>query len=137
MPQNKAGRWDAPFGAAVYGDTGYLRIGDFPNPNNPKLAALEAVSADATSPVVEPAARGIQLLAGFSDLVTKCDIKVYRVDAGGDTLVTTFLDVEATTADGLFITGNEGIDLLGRPVKVRAENFSGGGSVSLAVRRTS
>lgn len=121
----------------IVGSARYLRIGDFPSSfSKSPFVALSAVSTATTSSAIAVNAQGIQLDPVFSDGLTSCDLLVYRVD-GSDTLVATFVGVSSTAnRDNLFVTPNEHVLLNGKSIKVRAQNFAGGGSVTVNVKET-
>jgi hypothetical protein len=132
MPQNPSGRWNTT--NPIYGDMQFFQVGDLDNTNAPRIVGLAATAVAATSAALNVGANGCRVLATFSTNVTVCDIVVYRVDNGVDTPIATFLGVKFDNADSLYISGFDNAELNGKPVKVRAQNIQGGGTVALDVR---
>lgn len=120
----------------MYGITqpGYC-IADLPSGTNSGTVALDKVSEDTTSVSISHGANGIELNAQFGDGSTTCSIDV---TGSKGNLIRTFTNVSKFNAQGLFIGyGDNGILLGGDPVTVRAYNFTGGGKVTVKVRKTS
>lgn len=141
----KTGRTDSSTSPLMVGNSRgsntFFRNGDwgaaYQRGNTSALLALSAIAVATTSVALSTNSKGIELNVAFSDAVTTCDIQVFRVDPGPvDTLVKTFTGVSQAAADGLFVTGAEHVDLQGRQVKVRAQNFAGGGNVTVRVKVT-
>jgi hypothetical protein len=131
MPNNNSGRSDSIH--PVYGINRFFRAGDLGSSYVKVHTGLAATAVAATSAAITtPTVRGIQIQPVFSDGVTSCDIKVFRVDPGPvDTLVRTITGVSNLTADKCWATGAEDVDLKGQNFKLRAENLAGGGTVAL------
>ena len=130
---NKAGRNET--GSALFGsDMAFFRISDLPSTMQSGTAVFTAITAPATSAPIALGACSIEILPQFSNTVTSCDLMVYRVDPSGNTLVSMFLGVNAFSDSSLFVGGFEGVDLKGLPLVFTAQNFSGGGTLTLLVK---
>lgn len=120
----------------IYGCPPGFNIADLPASYASGVAALTAVTTDTTSAAIALGARTIEIAAEFSDAVTTCDLLFYT-SSGGDVLVYTITGASLAGGDTLFAGGFEGVNFNGLPIKVRATNFAGGGSVSVTIKRTS
>ena len=121
----------------IYGiDKGGFTIGDLPQGFNSGIQVLTNVSADSTSIPVAHGGNGVELRPVFSDGVTSCSLDV--IDAASSTLLVTFNNVSLFNSSKLFVGPyDQRIFLDGKPIRVRAYNFAGGGLVSIKVHRTS
>lgn len=121
----------------IYGVPRQMRTSDFPKGYSAPSAALTAVNTNTTSSAISLGARSVMLEAEFTDATTSCDILLYYVDpSSGDTLAYTFTGVSQANNDSLFAGNQEGVNLNGYPVKVRAQNFSGAGKVTINIQAT-
>jgi hypothetical protein len=119
----------------MYGITqpGYS-VGDLSSSYNSGFVALTQVSVDTTSAFIPHGGNGVELNCQFGDGNTTCSIDVSTAEG----LIKTFTGVSKITAGGQFIGyGDQGVLLGGAPITVRAYNFTGGGKVTIKVRRTS
>jgi len=110
-------------------------VGDLPSSYNSGFVALTQVGTDTTSSAISHGGNGVELNAQFGDGNTTCSIDVAH---SGGALIKTFTNVSKLNASNLFIGyADDGILLGGSPITVRAYNFTGGGKVTIKVRRTS
>jgi hypothetical protein len=113
--------------------SGHANVGDVLLPRNmPVACALDKVTVATMSPALRMGCRRYELTVLFSDPNGFCDINFYRVDAGGNTLVKSFARVTGL-ASGLFVGGQDLIDMDGRDFKVEVKNLSIGTDVTVNV----
>lgn len=120
----------------VYGiDAGGFSVGDLPACGQIGILAVDAKSADYTSDPVEICANAVELAATFSNVSTKCDITVLAAD--GTTVLAKFVGASQLNNDNLYVGFyDQRAEIGGGHLHIKVDNFSGGGSVSVKVRRT-
>ena len=119
----------------MYGISQPFSIADLSISNNSGIVALTQVAIDTTSALISHGGNGIEINAQFGNGVTTCSIDI--TDATNN-VIKTFNNVGKFAAEGLFVGySDDGILLGGSPIHVRAYNFTGGGKVTIKVRKTS
>ena len=89
-------------------------VGDLPTQFESGLAVFTAITANATSGLIDVAANAIELDATFSDLHTSCTITVFLADG--------FAEQRKLIGGGSLV--------------FQVSNYDGAGSITLSVRRT-
>jgi hypothetical protein len=96
---------------------------------------FNAITANATSGLIDVAANAIELTATFSDLHTSCTITVFLAD--GETVVATWNNVSTLHSGNLYAGFAEQRKLIGGGSLVfQVSNYDGSGSITLLVKRT-
>jgi hypothetical protein len=110
-------------------------VGDLPTQFESGIPVFNAITANATSGLIDVAANAIELTATFSDLHTSCTITVFLAD--GETVVATWNNVSTLHSGNLYAGFAEQRKLIGGGSLVfQVSNYDGSGSITLLVKRT-
>jgi len=117
------------------GDLAGFGVGDLPTQFEAGIPVFNAITANATSGLIDVAANTIELTATFSDLHTSCTITVFLAD--GETVVATWNNVSTLNSGNLYAGFAEQRKLIGGGSLVfQVSNYDGSGSITLLVKRT-
>ena len=110
--------------APVWGLPQGFTVGDMDSRTDKTQVALNSAANNTKSAPITGSLR-YHISAFFSDPNATCTLNVYRVDPGGDTRVKTYNGVSRLSA-GLYVGGQDLIDLQGLPIKIEVVNLTSG-----------
>jgi len=118
--------------APIWGFETPFSVGDLQPRQGPGATPISSVAAATKSAAVSLGCDRYEISPFFSDPNGYCDLNVYRVDSAGDTLVKSFARI-TRYSNGLFVGGQDLINLDGLPIKVEVKNFSVGLTMTVNV----